>query len=169
MKLICAVSVLQEKLKVGHQGERSLESFCQWQYQEFGGPRYIGTNHIPGGRDDIPPVDTAVFVTRYVGKMSSDEWMVMNDKCIECGLSTLAWTHAFIFTTKNIALFQVRIRTKSSIQFILNTTHLTRSLTTLWHWCWFVYEWVLCCWPANITLKGFTVTLCTGHLSIRCF
>ncbi|XP_035538113.1 A disintegrin and metalloproteinase with thrombospondin motifs 17 [Morone saxatilis] len=53
-----------EKLKVGHHGERSLESFCQWQYQEFGGPRYLGTNHVPGGRDDIPPVDTAVLVTR---------------------------------------------------------------------------------------------------------
>ncbi|TMS13288.1 A disintegrin and metalloproteinase with thrombospondin motifs 17 [Larimichthys crocea] len=53
-----------EKLKVGHHGERSLETFCHWQYQEFGGPRYLGTNHIPGGRDDIPPVDTAVLVTR---------------------------------------------------------------------------------------------------------
>ncbi|XP_075867665.1 A disintegrin and metalloproteinase with thrombospondin motifs 17 isoform X4 [Nelusetta ayraudi] len=53
-----------EKLKVGHHGERSLDSFCNWQYQEFGGPRYLGTNHIPGGRDDIPPVDTAVLVTR---------------------------------------------------------------------------------------------------------
>ncbi|KAI3376825.1 hypothetical protein L3Q82_000400 [Scortum barcoo] len=52
-----------EKLKVGHYGERSLESFCHWQYQEFGGPRYIGTNHVPGGMDDIPPVDTAVLVT----------------------------------------------------------------------------------------------------------
>uniref|UniRef100_A0A671THT2 ADAM metallopeptidase with thrombospondin type 1 motif 17 n=1 Tax=Sparus aurata TaxID=8175 RepID=A0A671THT2_SPAAU len=62
-----------EKLKVGHQGERSLESFCQWQYQEFGGPRYIGTNHIPGGRDDIPPVDTAVFVTRTDFCVHKDE------------------------------------------------------------------------------------------------
>lgn len=52
---------------MGHHGERSLESFCQWQYQEFGGPRYLGTNHIPGGREDIPPVDTAVLVTRYGG------------------------------------------------------------------------------------------------------
>ncbi|KAI9517675.1 A disintegrin and metalloproteinase with thrombospondin motifs 17 [Dissostichus eleginoides] len=52
------------KLKVGHHGERALESFCHWQYQEFGGPRYLGTNHVPGGRDDIPPVDTAVLVTR---------------------------------------------------------------------------------------------------------
>ncbi|XP_010765268.1 A disintegrin and metalloproteinase with thrombospondin motifs 17-like, partial [Notothenia coriiceps] len=51
------------KLKVGHHGERALESFCHWQYQEFGGPRYLGTNHVPGGRDDTPPVDTAVLVT----------------------------------------------------------------------------------------------------------
>lgn len=64
---------------MGHHGERSLESFCHWQYQEFGGPRYLGTNHIPGGRDDIPPVDTAVLVTRYVAN-SLDERMGMNDK-----------------------------------------------------------------------------------------
>ncbi|XP_061819734.2 A disintegrin and metalloproteinase with thrombospondin motifs 17 [Nerophis lumbriciformis] len=51
-----------EKLKVGHHGERSLESFCHWQHQEFGGPRYLGTNHLPA--EDVPPVDTAVLVTR---------------------------------------------------------------------------------------------------------
>nr|XP_046245982.1 A disintegrin and metalloproteinase with thrombospondin motifs 17 isoform X2 [Scatophagus argus] len=62
-----------EKLKVGHHGERSLESFCHWQYQEFGGPRYLGTNHIPGGRDDIPPVDTAVLVTRTDFCVHKDE------------------------------------------------------------------------------------------------
>lgn len=73
IKLICSVFDLQEKLKVGHHGERSLESFCHWQYQEFGGPRYLGTNHVPGGRDDIPPVDTAVLVTRYVVSTSSNE------------------------------------------------------------------------------------------------
>lgn len=50
---------------MGHHGERSLESFCHWQHQEFGGPWYLGTNHVPGGRDDIPPVDSAVLVTRY--------------------------------------------------------------------------------------------------------
>uniref|UniRef100_A0A8C4GLJ2 ADAM metallopeptidase with thrombospondin type 1 motif, 17 n=1 Tax=Dicentrarchus labrax TaxID=13489 RepID=A0A8C4GLJ2_DICLA len=60
-------------LKVGHHGERSLESFCQWQYQEFGGPRYLGTNHVPGGRDDIPPVDTAVLVTRTDFCVHKDE------------------------------------------------------------------------------------------------
>nr|XP_029513492.1 A disintegrin and metalloproteinase with thrombospondin motifs 17-like [Oncorhynchus nerka] len=53
-----------DKLKVGHHGERSLESFCQWQWEEYGGPRYLGNNYVPGGRDDIPPVDTAVLVTR---------------------------------------------------------------------------------------------------------
>uniref|UniRef100_A0A4W6D1F4 ADAM metallopeptidase with thrombospondin type 1 motif 17 n=1 Tax=Lates calcarifer TaxID=8187 RepID=A0A4W6D1F4_LATCA len=62
-----------EKLNVGHHGERSLESFCQWQYQEFGGPRYLGTNHVPGGRDDIPPVDTAVLVTRTDFCVHKDE------------------------------------------------------------------------------------------------
>ena len=63
----------QEKLHVGHHGERSLQSFCHWQYQEFGGPRYLGTNHVPGGRDDIPPVDTAVLVTRYVILINDNE------------------------------------------------------------------------------------------------
>ncbi|KAM9318783.1 A disintegrin and metalloproteinase with thrombospondin motifs 17 [Pholidichthys leucotaenia] len=62
-----------EKLKVGHHGERSLESFCQWQYREFGGPWYLGTNHVPGGRDDIPPVDTAVLVTRTDFCVHKDE------------------------------------------------------------------------------------------------
>ncbi|KAM8887798.1 A disintegrin and metalloproteinase with thrombospondin motifs 17 isoform 1-T1 [Synchiropus picturatus] len=62
-----------ERLKVGHHGERSLESFCQWQYEEFGGPRYLGTNHVPGGRDDIPPVDTAVLVTRTDFCVHKDE------------------------------------------------------------------------------------------------
>uniref|UniRef100_A0A672G7G4 ADAM metallopeptidase with thrombospondin type 1 motif, 17 n=1 Tax=Salarias fasciatus TaxID=181472 RepID=A0A672G7G4_SALFA len=62
-----------DKLKVGHHGERSLESFCHWQYQEFGGPRYLGTNHVPGGRDDTPPVDTAVLVTRTDFCVHKDE------------------------------------------------------------------------------------------------
>ncbi|XP_077376533.1 A disintegrin and metalloproteinase with thrombospondin motifs 17 isoform X1 [Festucalex cinctus] len=53
-----------EKLLVGHHGERSLESFCQWQHQEFGGQRYLGSNHLPGGRHQVPPVDAAVLVTR---------------------------------------------------------------------------------------------------------
>ncbi|XP_035812602.2 A disintegrin and metalloproteinase with thrombospondin motifs 17 [Amphiprion ocellaris] len=62
-----------DKLKVGHHGERSLESFCLWQYQEFGGHRYLGSNHVPGGRDDIPPVDTAVLVTRTDFCVHKDE------------------------------------------------------------------------------------------------
>ncbi|KAM9825274.1 A disintegrin and metalloproteinase with thrombospondin motifs 17 isoform 1-T1 [Syngnathus typhle] len=55
-----------EKLKVGHHGQRSLESFCHWQQQEFGGPppRYPGSNRLPGGRHQVPPVDAAVLVTR---------------------------------------------------------------------------------------------------------
>ncbi|MEQ2211911.1 hypothetical protein XENOCAPTIV_020222, partial [Xenoophorus captivus] len=52
-----------EKLKISHHGQRSLESFCQWQYQEFGIPQYLGTNRITSGRYDVPPVDTAVLVT----------------------------------------------------------------------------------------------------------
>uniref|UniRef100_A0A3B4AHZ0 Uncharacterized protein n=1 Tax=Periophthalmus magnuspinnatus TaxID=409849 RepID=A0A3B4AHZ0_9GOBI len=51
------------KLKVSHHGERSLESFCHWQYHELG-TRHLGTNYLPGARDDVP-VDAAVLVTRY--------------------------------------------------------------------------------------------------------
>lgn len=54
----------QEKLKVGHHGEKALESFCHWQHEEYGA-RYLGNNHVPGSRDDPPPVDVAVLVTRY--------------------------------------------------------------------------------------------------------
>lgn len=54
----------QEKLKVGHHGEKALESFCHWQHEEYG-TRYLGNNHVPGSRDDPPPVDVAVLVTRY--------------------------------------------------------------------------------------------------------
>ncbi|XP_068457654.1 A disintegrin and metalloproteinase with thrombospondin motifs 17 isoform X2 [Clinocottus analis] len=62
-----------EKLKVSHHGERSLESFCLWQYQEFGRRRYLGSNHVPGGRGDVPPVDTAVLVTRTDFCVHKDE------------------------------------------------------------------------------------------------
>ncbi|XP_041918281.1 A disintegrin and metalloproteinase with thrombospondin motifs 17 [Alosa sapidissima] len=61
------------KLKVGHHGERSLESFCHWQHEEFGGARYLGSNHVPGGRDDPPPVDVAVLVTRTDFCVHKDE------------------------------------------------------------------------------------------------
>lgn len=52
-------------MSIGHHGERSLESFCQWQNEEYGGAKYLGNNQVPGARDDTPPVDAAVFVTRY--------------------------------------------------------------------------------------------------------
>ncbi|XP_041864682.1 A disintegrin and metalloproteinase with thrombospondin motifs 17 isoform X2 [Melanotaenia boesemani] len=65
--------VRPETLKVGFHGEKSLESFCHWQHQEFGIPRYLGTNHITGGRDDIPSVDTAVLVTRTDFCVHKDE------------------------------------------------------------------------------------------------
>ncbi|XP_069481136.1 A disintegrin and metalloproteinase with thrombospondin motifs 17 isoform X2 [Ambystoma mexicanum] len=52
------------KLSIGHHGERSLESFCHWQNEEYGGTNYLGNNQVPGGKDDTPPVDAAVFMTR---------------------------------------------------------------------------------------------------------
>lgn len=63
--------LLKAKLSIGHHGERSLESFCQWQNEEYGGAKYLGNNQVPGARDDTPPVDAAVFVTRY-GKI----WLI---------------------------------------------------------------------------------------------
>ncbi|XP_036267681.1 A disintegrin and metalloproteinase with thrombospondin motifs 17 [Pipistrellus kuhlii] len=61
------------KLSIGHHGERSLESFCHWQNEEYGGARYLGNNQVPGGRDDPPPVDAAVFVTRTDFCVHKDE------------------------------------------------------------------------------------------------
>ncbi|XP_054999515.1 A disintegrin and metalloproteinase with thrombospondin motifs 17 [Sorex araneus] len=68
--------LLQERparLSIGHHGERSLDSFCQWQNEEYGRARYLGTNQVPGGRDDAPPVDSAVFVTRTDFCVHKDE------------------------------------------------------------------------------------------------
>ncbi|XP_062868587.1 A disintegrin and metalloproteinase with thrombospondin motifs 17 [Trichomycterus rosablanca] len=62
-----------EKLKVGHHGERTLESFCHWQHEEFGRGRYLGNNYVPGGRDDPPPTDIAVLVTRTDFCVNKDE------------------------------------------------------------------------------------------------
>ncbi|KAH0501311.1 A disintegrin and metalloproteinase with thrombospondin motifs 17 [Microtus ochrogaster] len=56
------------KLSIGHHGERSLESFCHWQNEEYGGARYLGNNQVPGGKDDAPPVDAAVFVTSMLAR-----------------------------------------------------------------------------------------------------
>nr|XP_042133715.1 A disintegrin and metalloproteinase with thrombospondin motifs 17-like [Peromyscus maniculatus bairdii] len=61
------------KLSIGHHGERSLESFCHWQNEEYGGARYLGNNQVPGGKDDAPPVDAAVFVTRTDFCVHKDE------------------------------------------------------------------------------------------------
>ncbi|XP_057265727.1 A disintegrin and metalloproteinase with thrombospondin motifs 17 isoform X1 [Pezoporus wallicus] len=61
------------KLSIGHHGERSLESFCQWQNEEYGGAKYLGNNQVPGARDDTPPVDAAVFVTRTDFCVHKDE------------------------------------------------------------------------------------------------
>uniref|UniRef100_A0A8C1WKR6 ADAM metallopeptidase with thrombospondin type 1 motif, 17 n=1 Tax=Cyprinus carpio TaxID=7962 RepID=A0A8C1WKR6_CYPCA len=61
-----------EKLKVGHHGEKALESFCHWQHEEYGA-RYLRNNHVPGSRDDPPPVDVAVLVTRTDFCVHKDE------------------------------------------------------------------------------------------------
>uniref|UniRef100_A0A8C5M2R4 ADAM metallopeptidase with thrombospondin type 1 motif 17 n=1 Tax=Leptobrachium leishanense TaxID=445787 RepID=A0A8C5M2R4_9ANUR len=60
------------KLSIGHHGERSLESFCHWQNEEYGGSKYLGNNHVPGAKDDTP-VDVAVFMTRTDFCVHKDE------------------------------------------------------------------------------------------------
>ncbi|XP_049761199.1 A disintegrin and metalloproteinase with thrombospondin motifs 17 [Elephas maximus indicus] len=71
------------KLSIGHHGERSLESFCHWQNEEYGGARYLGNNQVPGGKDDTPPVDAAVFVTR------TDFCVHKNEPCDTVGIAYL--------------------------------------------------------------------------------
>ncbi|CAL8379492.1 unnamed protein product [Arctogadus glacialis] len=44
-----------DRLKVGHHGERSLESFCNWQYHEYGGARYLGNNMCPAAATTSRP------------------------------------------------------------------------------------------------------------------
>ncbi|KAG9266527.1 A disintegrin and metalloproteinase with thrombospondin motifs 17 isoform X1 [Astyanax mexicanus] len=75
-----------EKLKVGHHGEKALESFCHWQHEEYGGGRYLGSNHVPGGRDDPPPMDVAVLVTR------TDFCVHKNEPCDTVGIAYLGGT-----------------------------------------------------------------------------
>ncbi|KAF7703183.1 hypothetical protein HF521_022190 [Silurus meridionalis] len=75
-----------KKLKVGHHGEKTLESFCHWQHEEFGGARYLGNNHVPGGRDDPPPLDVAVLVTR------TDFCVHKDEPCDTVGIAYLGGT-----------------------------------------------------------------------------
>ncbi|XP_053491209.1 A disintegrin and metalloproteinase with thrombospondin motifs 17 isoform X1 [Ictalurus furcatus] len=75
-----------KKLKVGHHGEKTLESFCHWQHEEFGGARYLGNNHVPGGRDDPAPIDVAVLVTR------TDFCVHKDEPCDTVGIAYLGGT-----------------------------------------------------------------------------
>ncbi|XP_053573579.1 A disintegrin and metalloproteinase with thrombospondin motifs 17 [Bombina bombina] len=70
------------KLSIGHHGERSLESFCHWQNEEHGGTKYLGTNQVPGAKDDIP-VDVAVFMTR------TDFCVYKDEPCDTVGIAYL--------------------------------------------------------------------------------
>uniref|UniRef100_A0A8C2PYF8 ADAM metallopeptidase with thrombospondin type 1 motif, 17 n=1 Tax=Cyprinus carpio TaxID=7962 RepID=A0A8C2PYF8_CYPCA len=74
-----------EKLKVGHHGEKALESFCHWQHEEYGA-RYLRSNHVPGSRDDPPPVDVAVLVTR------TDFCVHKDEPCDTVGIAYLGGT-----------------------------------------------------------------------------
>ncbi|XP_057196571.1 A disintegrin and metalloproteinase with thrombospondin motifs 17 isoform X3 [Triplophysa rosa] len=74
-----------EKLKVGHHGEKALQSFCHWQHEEYG-TRFLGNNHIPGSRDDPPPVDAAVLVTR------TDFCVHKDEPCDTVGIAYLGGT-----------------------------------------------------------------------------
>lgn len=50
---------------IGHHGEKMLESFCKWQQEEFG-KKNIHTDFSTSWREDLPSVDTAIFITRSV-------------------------------------------------------------------------------------------------------
>ncbi|KAK3562388.1 hypothetical protein QTP86_033525 [Hemibagrus guttatus] len=85
-----------KKLKVGHHGEKTLESFCHWQHEEFGGARYLGNNHVPGGRDDPPPMDVAVLVTR------TDFCVHKDEPCDTVGYTTMGKTADLTVVQKTI-------------------------------------------------------------------
>ncbi|KAG2466984.1 ATS19 metalloproteinase, partial [Polypterus senegalus] len=48
---------------IGHHGEKMLESFCQWQQNEFGKKSNRGGSSATW-REDLPSVDTAILITR---------------------------------------------------------------------------------------------------------
>uniref|UniRef100_A0A4W4FX91 ADAM metallopeptidase with thrombospondin type 1 motif, 17 n=1 Tax=Electrophorus electricus TaxID=8005 RepID=A0A4W4FX91_ELEEL len=75
-----------EKLKMSHHGEKALESFCHWQHEEYGGARYLGNNHVPGGKDDPRPMDIAVLVTR------TDFCVHKDEPCDTVGIAYLGGT-----------------------------------------------------------------------------
>ncbi|MBN3310732.1 ATS19 metalloproteinase, partial [Amia calva] len=57
---------------IGHHGEKMLESFCKWQHEEFG-RKNIHTDFSTRWRDDLPSVDTAIFITRKDFCVHKDE------------------------------------------------------------------------------------------------
>ncbi|XP_028830686.1 A disintegrin and metalloproteinase with thrombospondin motifs 19-like, partial [Denticeps clupeoides] len=54
---------------IGHHGEKMLESFCRWQQEEYGKK----SDFSRSWREDIPLVDTAVFITRKDFCVHKDE------------------------------------------------------------------------------------------------
>lgn len=57
---------------IGHHGEKMLESFCKWQQEEFG-KKNIHTDFSTSWREDLPSVDTAIFITRKDFCVHKDE------------------------------------------------------------------------------------------------
>ncbi|XP_036390580.1 A disintegrin and metalloproteinase with thrombospondin motifs 17-like [Megalops cyprinoides] len=74
-----------ESLQIGHHGEKALDSFCHWQQQEFG-THYLGNNLVPGGKNDPPPVDVAVLITR------TDFCVHKDEPCDTVGIAYLGGT-----------------------------------------------------------------------------
>ncbi|MBN3294287.1 ATS19 metalloproteinase, partial [Polypterus senegalus] len=57
---------------IGHHGEKMLESFCQWQQNEFGKKSNRGGSSATW-REDLPSVDTAILITRKDFCVRKDE------------------------------------------------------------------------------------------------
>ncbi|KAJ8338718.1 hypothetical protein SKAU_G00355040, partial [Synaphobranchus kaupii] len=67
--------MLQEtpaNMYIGHHGEKMLESFCQWQQDEYG-RKGMDSDFDTRWRDDLPSVDTAILITRKDFCVHKDE------------------------------------------------------------------------------------------------
>ncbi|CAH7022422.1 Adamts19 [Phodopus roborovskii] len=60
-------------LYIGHHGEKMLESFCKWQYEEFGRKNDIHLEMSTGWGEDIASVDAAILITRKDFCVHKDE------------------------------------------------------------------------------------------------
>ncbi|XP_011360554.2 A disintegrin and metalloproteinase with thrombospondin motifs 19 [Pteropus vampyrus] len=60
-------------LYIGHHGEKMLESFCKWQYEEFGKKNDIHLEMSTSWGEDMTPADAAILITRKDFCVHKDE------------------------------------------------------------------------------------------------